>query len=118
MMVTIKTKPNSFFFTGTIKLNPNKSASIDVLKATTKELEDIVESHSLSKLIVPEIEQVKEEFLKRRKACKEGSSPSTSPTKEVDTSKLEKELSTLKEVIDNLKVGKVSSEVYWATTEW
>lgn len=105
-MITIKTIPSKFFFTGNIRLSGESELSVDLSSLTKTQLLDIIEAEITRDLIVSDIVAVKDKY----RELIEG--------KSFDPSIINTRLTTVETTLDNLTIGEVASVTYWKSTEW
>ena len=105
-MITIKTIPSKYFFSGNIKLSGGKESQVDLDTLTKTQLLDIIEAEITRVLIVSDIGAVKEKY----REILEG--------KPFDPGVINKRLGTVEDTLDNLTIGQVASVTYWKSTDW
>ena len=105
-MITIKTIPSKYFFSGDINLSGGKESQVDLDTLTKTQLLDIIEAEITRVLIVSDIDAIKEKY----REILEG--------KPFDPGAINKRLGTVEDTLDNLTIGQVASVTYWKSTEW
>ena len=105
-MITMKTIPSKFFFSGDIKLSGGKESQVDLDTLTKTQLLDIIEAEITRVLIVSDIDAIKEKY----REILEG--------KPFDPSAIDKRIDEVENTLDNLTIGQVASVTYWKSTEW
>ena len=105
-MITIKTIPSKYFFSGNINLSGGKESQVDLDTLTKTQLLDIIEAEITRVLIVSNIDAVKKQY--------QILSGSSEESNKVLSTRVDKVETTL----NNLTVGEVSSVTYWSSAEW
>ena len=103
-MITIKTIPSKYFFSGDIILSGGKESQVDLDTLTKTQLLDIIEAEITRVLIVSDIDALKEKYQEILEGKPFGD--------------INKRLGTVEDTLDNLTIGQVASVTYWKSTEW
>ena len=96
-MITIKTIPSKYFFSGDINLSGGKESQVDLDTLTKTQVLDIIEAEITRVLIVSDIDAIKEKY----REILEG--------KPFDPGVINKRLGTIEDTLDNLTIGQVAS---------
>lgn len=97
-MITIKTIPSKYFFSGNINLSGGKESQVDLDTLTKIQLLDIIEAEITRVLIVSDIDAIKEKY----REILEG--------KPFDPGVINKRLDTIEDTLDNLTIDQVAAE--------
>lgn len=105
-MITIKTIPSKYFFSGDIKLSGGRESQVDLNTLTKTQLLDIIEAEITRVLIVSDIDAIKDKYRE------------TLEGKPFDPGILNKRIGSVEETLENLTKGEVASVTYWKSTDW